>query len=106
MGHGSRHALGVLAPPEGSQIGGSGSRGRGSYRTLCAGSGFRGVDWGWLGLACGPWTSWARVWLIGSKPQLEDRAPIAVFHEAAFDQVRRRPPSGTFANMCSYGLVI
>jgi hypothetical protein len=30
-----------------------------------------------------------RAWLIGSNPQLEDRAPIEVFHEGAFDQVRR-----------------
>ncbi len=30
-----------------------------------------------------------RAWLIGSDPQLEDRAPIEVFHEGAFDQVRR-----------------
>ena len=30
-----------------------------------------------------------RAWLIGSNPQLEDRAPIEVFHEGAIDQVKR-----------------
>jgi hypothetical protein len=30
-----------------------------------------------------------RAWLIGSYPQLEDRAPIEVVHEGAFAQVRR-----------------
>jgi hypothetical protein len=30
-----------------------------------------------------------RAWLIGSNPQLDDRAPIEVFHEGAIDQVRR-----------------
>jgi len=34
-------------------------------------------------------TATVRAWLIGSNPQLEDRAPIEVFHEGAFDQVRR-----------------
>jgi hypothetical protein len=42
-----------------------------------------------------------RAWLIGSNPQLEDPAAVEVFLEGAFDRVRRRPPSGAFANMCS-----
>jgi hypothetical protein len=33
--------------------------------------------------------STVRAWLIGSNPQLEDRAPIEVFHEGAIDQVKR-----------------
>jgi hypothetical protein len=36
-----------------------------------------------------------RAWLIGSNPQLEDRAPIEVFHEGGIDQVRRAAESFT-----------
>jgi len=37
----------------------------------------------------GETASTVRAWLIGSNPQLEDRAPIEVFHEGAIDQVKR-----------------
>jgi hypothetical protein len=37
----------------------------------------------------GETASTVRAWLIGSNPQLQDRAPIEVFHEGAIDQVRR-----------------
>jgi hypothetical protein len=30
-----------------------------------------------------------RAWLIGSNPQLEDAAPIEVFHEGAIERVKR-----------------
>jgi hypothetical protein len=33
--------------------------------------------------------STVRAWLIGSNPQLEDQAPIEVFHAGAIDQVKR-----------------
>jgi hypothetical protein len=34
--------------------------------------------------------STARAWLIGSNPQLEDLAPIEVFHEGQVDSISRR----------------